>query len=167
MFVQRVRLSLLTSWRSAGCSRAPILEARGARPRSITDDAGGKRVRGVLRTADGRYVVRTPVASPLSNVGNTRGVAVRSLLRMEQRFLKQVEFFKLYLEFMANYELLGHMTRLPVDVPRIKGMCYLPPRSHAEIEHRNETKGGLQQLLDHLFWRFPQSPLTRRISCSH
>ncbi|XP_011700180.1 PREDICTED: uncharacterized protein LOC105457284 [Wasmannia auropunctata] len=61
------------------------------------------------RTAEGRYVVRLPVVEPLSYLASTRQVAQRVPSSMEKRFEQDVRLRQLYLEFLLQYEELGHM----------------------------------------------------------
>ncbi|XP_077280428.1 uncharacterized protein LOC143907485 [Temnothorax americanus] len=62
------------------------------------------------RTADGRYMVRLPVVDPLPDLRGTRSAALRALAHMERRFARDDKLKQLYVEFMRQYEELGHMT---------------------------------------------------------
>ncbi|XP_070167587.1 uncharacterized protein [Polyergus mexicanus] len=77
------------------------------------------------RDSDGRYTVRLPVVSPLPDLSETRGAAVRSLLRSEKRFLKEKQFEGMYKEFMATYEDLKHMSPADAGSRQVK-ICYFP-----------------------------------------
>ncbi|XP_026829830.1 uncharacterized protein LOC113563037 [Ooceraea biroi] len=84
-------------------------------------------VRTHSRQPDGRYVVRLPISSPqLPDLSRTRRAAERLLRHMERRFIKDTRFHSHYVDFLLQYEDLGHMTRVPVADPAMKRVCYLP-----------------------------------------
>ncbi|XP_025262293.1 uncharacterized protein LOC112637250 [Camponotus floridanus] len=77
------------------------------------------------RLADGRYLVRLPLAGPLPPLEHTRKSAERLLAAMERRRSRDAGFNKLYGSFMEEYSDLQHMTL--VRTPLIKkSACYLP-----------------------------------------
>lgn len=66
------------------------------------------------RTADGRYRVKLPFnRDPPLPLGESRLAAVSSLKRLERRFLQTPTLASDYQTFMREYELLGHMTKIP------------------------------------------------------
>lgn len=77
------------------------------------------------RTLDGRFVVRIPFrfAPPLP-IGETRARAERILLAQERRALRRPDERKQYLEFLHEYETLGHMRVAPS--PNQNQVVYLP-----------------------------------------
>ncbi|XP_029167680.1 uncharacterized protein LOC114938093 [Nylanderia fulva] len=79
------------------------------------------------RSSDGRYIVRLPFKhDPPIDIGESLSI-VRSLYnRMERKLRNRSEIYSQYNEFLAEYESLGHMTRvnelektkfLPVYIP--------------------------------------------------
>ncbi|RLU19576.1 hypothetical protein DMN91_008133 [Ooceraea biroi] len=80
-----------------------------------------------FRQADGRYVVRLPlVSSQLLDFSSTRRVAERLLRQMESRFERDGRFHSRYVEFLQQYQDLGHMTRVSVAGSDLERVCYLP-----------------------------------------
>ncbi|KMQ84479.1 gag-pol polyprotein precursor, partial [Lasius niger] len=83
-------------------------------------------VRTHYRNKDGRYVVRLPLKSPLSDLTATRRSAVRLLEQMERRFAGDTQFGRLYRDFMREYEVLGHMSPAPPALAAARPGCFLP-----------------------------------------
>lgn len=78
------------------------------------------------RGADGRYIVRLPVVSPLPNLSATRSSALRVLTSMERRFARDSPFHALYQDFMRQYEDLRHMSRVIPAAKSNMSVSYLP-----------------------------------------
>ncbi|XP_025267780.1 uncharacterized protein LOC112639101 [Camponotus floridanus] len=78
------------------------------------------------RSADGRYVVRLPVVSPLPDFSAMRSTALRVLFSMERRFARDPPFHALYADFMRQYEDLHHMSRVTPDATSRRPVHYLP-----------------------------------------
>lgn len=64
------------------------------------------------REPTGRYVVKIPMKDPIIPLGSSREAAVRRLLQVERRLLPKPKIYEAYVEFMRQYEFLGHMTRI-------------------------------------------------------
>lgn len=67
----------------------------------------------VDRDNSGRYIVRIPIKPDSGQLGESRSAAIRRLYQMEERFAKNPELKKEYVNFMNEYEALGHMKRAP------------------------------------------------------
>ncbi|CAF4853888.1 unnamed protein product [Pieris macdunnoughi] len=66
------------------------------------------------RNTDGRYEVRLPFKDEdAPNLGNSRQLALKRLLQMENKFKRRPEFHEEYCKFMRQYESLGHMEVVP------------------------------------------------------
>lgn len=89
------------------------------------------------RTIDGRYMVRLPVTSELPNMSGTRRAALRVLESMERRFTTDSQLRQLYMDFMAEYEELQHMTTAPPPTKDEERRCYLP--HHGVIKHTGSS----------------------------
>lgn len=61
------------------------------------------------RDTDGRFVVRLPLRTQISDFSNSRTPALTSLLRMEKRFESNPSLKTAYTEFLKEYEELEHM----------------------------------------------------------
>ncbi|XP_026828139.1 uncharacterized protein LOC113562571 [Ooceraea biroi] len=84
-------------------------------------------VRTYSRFANGRYMVRLPLRQPLPDLTGTRGAAERVLRSMEAKFGREAEFRDLYVDFMRQYEALGHMTAVSLtNDPVSSPVAYLP-----------------------------------------
>ncbi|XP_018403676.1 PREDICTED: uncharacterized protein LOC108780429, partial [Cyphomyrmex costatus] len=64
------------------------------------------------RDDNGRFVVSIPFKIDPKQLGESRSVAVRRLISLEKRFLKDKNFKASYCAFMQEYEELGHMTNI-------------------------------------------------------
>lgn len=62
------------------------------------------------RRVDGRFVTRLPFLASRPPLGQSRSLAERRLLSMERRMKRDSSFRDKYIEFMREYELLGHMS---------------------------------------------------------
>ncbi|XP_057330973.1 uncharacterized protein LOC130671223 [Microplitis mediator] len=79
------------------------------------------------RQTDGRYVVRLPLKSSPSQLGDSLRAAQYALLRLRKRLDKDRIYKKLYYDFLKEYEDLGHMRRV-----KLKD---LPPNSYMLPHH--------------------------------
>ncbi|XP_037915243.1 uncharacterized protein LOC119654152 [Hermetia illucens] len=80
------------------------------------------------RDSTGRYVVRLPFKSNAPQLGQTKHIAEKSLNRLIKRISHQPEFFKLYSDFLKEYESLGHMKKVSEDKSSPTESFYLPHR---------------------------------------
>jgi len=89
--------------------------------------------------ADGRFVVKLPFCKSTTDLGESKPAAISRLLTMERKFKSNSEFQKQYMDFMREYELLGHMT--PVDDSALNtsenGHYFLP--HHAVVKPSSTT----------------------------
>ncbi|XP_053698991.1 uncharacterized protein LOC128745961 [Sabethes cyaneus] len=90
------------------------------------------------RDATGRYIVQLPLRDTISELGDSRSVALRRFRAMERRFAQLPELKKQYVEFMTEYEELGHCKEISEDndLPGIV-KWYLP--HHAVLKPSNTT----------------------------
>ncbi|XP_071580243.1 uncharacterized protein [Temnothorax nylanderi] len=65
------------------------------------------------RDQHGRYIVRLPLKSPFSSLGNSRAIALRYLLGLKKRFSSDPLLKQRYEEFLREYLSLGHMVAAP------------------------------------------------------
>ncbi|XP_055910779.1 uncharacterized protein LOC129945147 [Eupeodes corollae] len=64
---------------------------------------------------DGRYVVSLPFNKTSVVFGDSRGAALNMLHSMERRFSKNPILKQQYIDFMREYERLGHMKIVPIN----------------------------------------------------
>ncbi|XP_074115121.1 uncharacterized protein LOC141537838 [Cotesia typhae] len=78
------------------------------------------------RNQEGRYVVRIPLSAEISQLGDSRAIAYRCLKRLLKRLESDGLLKQRYMDFMHEYETLGHMVAVPKDAPEPKQVYYLP-----------------------------------------
>lgn len=64
----------------------------------------------------GRVKVRLPFKSSPNKLGSSFEVARRRFLYLEKRFLKDEVLQRMYIDFMNEYIILGHMSKVSNDV---------------------------------------------------
>lgn len=67
-------------------------------------------VKNTTRLADGRFCVRIPLKQTPSVLGDSYQRAKHCLLSLERRLKNNDSFSKMYVDFLSEYESLGHMT---------------------------------------------------------
>ena len=95
----------------------------------------------LTRLSNGKFQVKLPfdTANDSRKLGFSHYTAQKRLIQMERRRLLNSEFNTLYINFMKEYETLGHMERVPVDeltLP-INRSFYLP--HHAVLKTSSQT----------------------------
>lgn len=79
------------------------------------------------RTSTGRYVVRLPFKRDPSVLGESKPNAIRSLRRLEQPMSTDSTYQLLYVEFLNEYQTLGHMSpNLQENSDNLSVKYYLP-----------------------------------------
>lgn len=63
------------------------------------------------RDINGRFIVRLPFAKIINDLGNSKSVAHKRFCALESKFRKDTSLKNAYIEFMNEYEQLGHMTK--------------------------------------------------------
>lgn len=75
----------------------------------------------------GRYVVRLPFKSdPPISLGECRVTALASFQRMEQCLQREPNKTSEYCDFLAEYEQLGHMVKIPTNEISVTPRYYIP-----------------------------------------
>jgi len=80
----------------------------------------------VSRNQSGRYIVRLPLKSPATLLGDSSISALRILSRLRKRLISDPSYEKLYTDFLHEYHSLGHMN--PVEEVEVldSPVYYLP-----------------------------------------
>lgn len=113
-------------------------------PRSIEEDACEKHFcETANRNADGRFVVVMPLKQVPSKLGNSFEQALRRFLALEKRLMANVTLRQMYLNFMHEYETLGHMS--PVNETKDVFRYYLP---HHGVLRENAVTTKLRVVFD-------------------
>jgi len=64
------------------------------------------------RAPNGKFIVRLPFRESIPNVGASSKIAIRRLMSLEKRLTENKEYHKEYIQFMREYEELGHMRKV-------------------------------------------------------
>jgi len=88
----------------------------------------------IQKAQDSRLIVKLPFSEHTSALGESRDIATRRFLSLEKRLQKDQTIKKGYIEFMKEYEALGHMKEVPhIHLPKfhyfIPHHCVLKPDS--------------------------------------
>ncbi|XP_041786334.1 uncharacterized protein LOC121601584, partial [Anopheles merus] len=68
------------------------------------------------RNENEKYIVRLPRKSQMSGkLGDSKVIALRRFLVIERRLQRKPETRKAYIEFMDEYQRMGHMCKVPAD----------------------------------------------------
>lgn len=85
----------------------------------------------------GRFVVRLPLKNSVSTLGRSQEIAERRLYAIERKLQKNEDLRKAYMDFIQEYEILGHMSQVKESIKEIETANYLP--HHAVIKSRSTT----------------------------
>lgn len=89
------------------------------------------------RDATGRYVVRLPLKSNPSLLGDSKQKALCCLNRLFQRFTSNPKFQELYVDFIEEYKSLGHMMLVDISGNNNSPIHYLP--HHGVLRESSRT----------------------------
>lgn len=78
------------------------------------------------RDETGQFIVTIPLNPNVQKLGSSREIALKRFLMLEKRFEKNSEFKQKYVEFMREYEQLGHMREV-TTAPEPGEMVYYIP----------------------------------------
>lgn len=79
------------------------------------------------RDSEGRFVVRLPFNERKSDLGDSLEMATRRFLNLERRLDQHPDLKQQYSAFIEEYDLLGHMKEVEVDVNEAPGSTYYLP----------------------------------------
>ncbi|XP_058817754.1 uncharacterized protein LOC131681065 [Topomyia yanbarensis] len=96
------------------------------------------------RDKTGRYVVQLPLKDSLEQFEESRSLALRRFFGLEKRFAQQPELKRQYVDFMQEYESLGHCKEVyeKNDVPVMR-KWYLPHLAVLRLFDASAKKSGL------------------------
>nr|XP_034192204.1 uncharacterized protein LOC117609699 [Osmia lignaria] len=99
------------------------------------------------RDHTGRYIVRIPLKAPASLLGNSHKIAQQCLQSTLRRLAKDSTYNQLYVEFMKEYEELGHMVKAS-DHSRItsREAENIGPDREMTLAHDASASGGCSNL---------------------
>lgn len=89
------------------------------------------------RTGTGRFEVNIPLRDNKSQLGESRNMALKRLFSIERKLGREPKLKEEYTKFMADYENLGHMSRIKENQSETQLSYYLP--HHAVIKNSSTT----------------------------
>lgn len=98
------------------------------------------------RNNDGRFVVTIPLKQDPKVLGDSFEMAKRRFLSLERKFEREPIFKEKYLNFMKEYEQLGHMTENKVLFPYSDNANYYLP--HHGVLRESSTTTKLRTVFD-------------------
>lgn len=98
-----------------------------------------------FRDSTGRYHVRLPFKPNHEPLGNSRTQAEKRFLALEKKFRGEPKLEKLYVDFMSEYENLGHMVECDSSLDLSKPHFYLP---HHGVLKENSSTNKLRTVFD-------------------
>ncbi|XP_029162050.1 uncharacterized protein LOC114933579 [Nylanderia fulva] len=90
------------------------------------------------RDVNGRFVVRLPLKTSVSEFGDSRSIALKALYRMEKRFETNPSLKIQYIDFLREYRSLDHMR--PVASNRAQSREFFLPHHGVTRETSTTTK---------------------------
>lgn len=87
------------------------------------------------RNPEGRFVIRRPVKKNYNYLGEPRDTACQRFKVLERKLNKNGEFKEAYKDFIKEYQLLGHMTKVELSLD--EAATYLP--HHGLIKESSST----------------------------
>ena len=117
----------------------------------------------VSKNEQGRFIVRLPFSEEPTTLGESRYIAEKRLEALERRLERQPSIKQQYIQFMQEYEKLGHMERIQEqDIPAnnyfIPHHCVLKPDSTTtklRVVFDASTKTSNGQSLNDILFRGP------------
>ena len=89
------------------------------------------------RGADGKFIVHLPFTQDPAVLGDSHNMAVQRFLSVEKRLMKDPILRSNYVDFMSEYHLLGHMSKVDNPGTHTEGYYYLP--HHAVVKESSTT----------------------------
>ncbi|XP_046393727.1 uncharacterized protein LOC124161449 [Ischnura elegans] len=88
------------------------------------------------RDKEGRFILKLPLKESVTQLGESRDIAIRRFLLLERRLQRDRNYRAAYIAFMDDYEKQLHMEVIPD--PESKGITYYIPH-HAVIKPSSST----------------------------
>nr|CAI5820860.1 unnamed protein product [Callosobruchus analis] len=97
------------------------------------------------RDRTGRFVVALPFKENANQLGDTKNMAVQRFFNLEKRLDKNNEMKRMYIDFMREYERLGHMSEIDLISDVEEKKVYLP---HHGVLRESSTTTKLRVVFD-------------------
>lgn len=89
------------------------------------------------RDTTGRYIVRLPLKTNPSILGDSKSKALSCLTKLSRRLTSDPVYRQLYVDFIKEYQSLGHMVPAVTAESHISPVYYLP--HHRVLREQNRT----------------------------
>lgn len=115
------------------------------------EESEGKKIflENLKRDSDGRFIVTLPIIQNHQHLGDSLGVAIKRLNSIECKFRKNPDFQTKYIQFMREYEELGHMEKITPECLNMENngnnLFYLP---HQGVLNQRSTTTALRVVFD-------------------
>lgn len=90
------------------------------------------------RDENGRFIIEIPINPNITQLGSSCKAALRRCFMLEKKFQKEPEFKEKYIEFMREYESLGHMVEA-IEQPADDEMVYYLPHHGVMTSNKFRT----------------------------
>lgn len=97
------------------------------------------------RNTEGRFVVKLPLKSNWTDLGESEQTALNRLYSIERKLAKNPDLRRQYEEFLREYENLGHMSELVHDITGKTPVYYMP---HHCVEKPDSTTTKVRVVFD-------------------
>lgn len=91
-----------------------------------------------IRQADGKFIIKLPFKTNPPDLKTNRDNAVRAFNKLERNLNKNANLKRDYIQFMREYQSLGHMEEVPYHQLNSSECTYLP--HHAVLKDSTTTK---------------------------
>jgi len=89
------------------------------------------------RNQEGRYIIKLPFKQSVTQLGDSRSRALRMITQLSKRFTNDPTYAQAYLEFLNEYQKLGHMKLVSGSQAEPKFFYYLP--HHGVVRETSST----------------------------
>lgn len=97
------------------------------------------------RAPCGRFIVKMPFKLDPSVLGNSKQIALKRFINLENKFRKNVEFKNKYADFIQEYKTLGHLSKISEDESKNIFQYFLP---HHAVVKENSLTSNLRVVFD-------------------
>jgi hypothetical protein len=99
-----------------------------------------------VQDENNRFIVNLPVRENIEELGESRSVAMKRLIAIERKLSKQPSLKNQYIEFMNQYESLGHMSKVISETKQVASpVSYYLPHSFVT---KDSTSRNLRVVFD-------------------
>ncbi|XP_036141015.1 uncharacterized protein LOC118644996 [Monomorium pharaonis] len=128
--IQEVRDNLERFWEIEECFTAPKYTREESECEALF-------VKTAERDEQGRFTVQLPFRTNVNELGDSLNMTIKRFYALERRLAKDPDLKKQYLNFMNEYQQLGHMTEITPEEKDLNSVYYLP--HHSVVKESSTT----------------------------